>query len=65
MVLLRPIPGNLNHAMVQGLMTESGSQWDDEILRDIFNDRDISLVKKIPIPLRRRSDTWFWLMEEK
>lgn len=36
--LKSPMLENLHQALVQGLMTESGSNRDDEILRDLCND---------------------------
>ncbi|KAL8110377.1 hypothetical protein AgCh_026191 [Apium graveolens] len=60
-----PMLENLHQALVQGLMTENGSNWDDEILRDLCNDRDKNLIKQIPIPTRSCDDSWLWLLEEK
>ncbi|XP_074371437.1 uncharacterized protein LOC141712407 [Apium graveolens] len=38
--------------------------WDEEILQDIFNERDVQLIRSIPNPLQRNEDSWFWIMEE-
>lgn len=38
---------------------------DDEILKDIFNERDVDLIKKIPVPVLDRQDSWFWLLDDK
>lgn len=46
-------------------MTEDGRTWDDEIHRDLCNDKDMNLIKQVSIPIRRGEDSWFWLMDEK
>ncbi|XP_074347583.1 uncharacterized protein LOC141686447 [Apium graveolens] len=43
------MPNELQNVQVANLMTKSGNGWDDEILKDIFNDRDIELINSIPI----------------
>lgn len=49
----------LTQMMVQNLMEENQSNWDDEVLRYICNERDKKLIKQIPILMRSREDTWF------
>lgn len=63
--LTTPMPDQLTNTLVNNLMEENGRGWDDEILRDICNDRDRKLIETIPIPIRSREDSWFWLMEDK
>lgn len=46
-------------------MHDDGHRWDSEVLHDILDSRDVGLIKKIPIPLRDTTDTWFWLLVEK
>lgn len=57
-------PG-LEHRTVDGLIAMNGREWDSDILNDLFNERDISIIYQVPIPLRSRADSWFWLYEEK
>ena len=40
-------------------------KWDEEVLRDIFNDRDKNLISKIALPRREMADSWYWIFEEK
>lgn len=34
------------------------------MLRDIYNDRDINLIKSIPIPRHVKEGSWFWMLKE-
>lgn len=54
----------LENAMVHNLMKEDQNGWDEDILNDLFNDRDRLLIQQVPIPGHSRSDSWYWLMEE-
>lgn len=53
------IPNELEKVQVTNLMNESGNGWDDKILKDIFNDRDIELINSIPISRNVQQDSWF------
>lgn len=46
-------------------MTADGIQWDFDLLRDICNDRDLELIKIVPIPPVPGNDSWFWFADEK
>lgn len=46
-------------------MDEHGSKWDEDVLNDLCNDRDKRLIKQIPIPIRSRSDSWYWILDDK
>lgn len=40
---------------------EAGTRlWDDDMLKDIFNENDIQLIKSIHIPAQDREDSWLW-----
>lgn len=54
----------LEDVNVVNLMKEGGGQWDESVLHDILNERDVQLIKKIPIPIVPRSDSWFWLLDD-
>lgn len=61
--LTTEMPTQLEHITVSNLLDEEQMGWDDEILQDICNERDINLIKQIPIPMRKKEDTWFWLLD--
>lgn len=56
---------DLEHVTVQNLLDDNQRKWDEEILQDLCNERDMKLIQQIPIPNRSREDTWFWLLENK
>lgn len=58
------MPHELENVQVANLMTENKAQWDDEILMDIFNDKDIELIKRIPVSRNMQQDSWYWVMEQ-
>lgn len=45
-------------------MDEGHTRWDEEVLKDIFNDRDIQLIKQVPISAQIRQDSWFWNLDQ-
>lgn len=59
------MPGQLRDITVSSLMHEEGRRCDSEVLHDIFQSRDVGLIKQIPIPLRDTTDTWSWILDEK
>lgn len=46
-------------------MESTGKSWDMDLVDDIFNDRDAELIKRVPIPMCERNDSWFWLLDDK
>ena len=42
------MPEDLAQTVVQNLMEEGQHQWDDEVLRDIYNERDIKINQTNP-----------------
>lgn len=38
------------------LMQIDNKEWDDDVLKDICNERDRSLIKRVPIPRRHEID---------
>lgn len=62
--VITPMPMQLQDIKVSSLMQIDGSAWDLDAVRDIFHDRDVELIKKIPIPIRDITDSWFWLLDE-
>ena len=63
--LTTEMPDELKDATVSGLMDETRGGWDDDILYDIFNDRDTELIRRIPVSNRRRIDIWYWLNDDR
>lgn len=58
------MPHDLENVQVANLMKESKADWDDDVLKDIFNDRDTDLIKSIPISKNVQQDSWFWILEQ-
>lgn len=59
------MPPELENITVNSLMTENNGTWDNDVLQDIFNDRDREWIKKTPIPRVTRADSWTWLFDAK
>ncbi|KAL8134495.1 hypothetical protein AgCh_009499 [Apium graveolens] len=59
------MPAQFEGRKVCSLMQGVQRKWDDDILWDVFNKRDRSLIRKIPLSARRERDTWYWLPEER
>ncbi|KAL8113768.1 hypothetical protein AgCh_020895 [Apium graveolens] len=59
------MPIELENIRVCDLMEEQGKKWDDDNLNDLFEDRDVCLIKKIPLSISNITDTWMWIFEEK
>lgn len=49
---------------MHNLLDENQESWDDEVLNDILNERDMGLVRQIPVT-KQRKDIWFWLFDDK
>ena len=58
------LPVELQNINVHSLMRENEREWDEEILRDIFNNRDVQLIQNIPLPVVERKDSWMWVYED-
>lgn len=54
----------LKEVLVANLTEEGVNKWDEAILLDILNERDVQLIKKIHIPMGQRPDSWFWLIDD-
>lgn len=50
---------------VQNLIYIGTGTWDNDVLNDLFNVHRLQLIWKVPIPLRQRCDSWFWMLEAK
>lgn len=58
------MPLELEQIRVVNLMETGTNRWDEEVLRDICNNRDMQLIKSIPSPRHHVEDSWFWSLEE-
>ncbi|XP_038715124.1 uncharacterized mitochondrial protein AtMg00310-like [Tripterygium wilfordii] len=52
-------------AVVRGLIRTDERLWDQDILRDLFNDRDRDLINKIPLSCRDNEDRIYWRPDRK
>ncbi|XP_074370415.1 uncharacterized protein LOC141711691 [Apium graveolens] len=60
--LVTTMPSELEHVKIGNLMADSKDRWDEEILQDMFEDRDIELIKSIPVSKHVKQDSWFWIL---
>lgn len=63
--LTTEMPDHLKDITVNSLMDATGSRWDMDVIEDVFNSRDVELIKRVPLPLREKNDSWFWLFDDK
>lgn len=49
--------------MVHGLLNENQTRWDMEVVSDLFNERIKQLIVQIPIPIREKNDSWYWMLK--
>lgn len=59
------IPDVLKDAQVNSLFDEHTNYWDNDVLRDIYNERDCELIQQIPIPVHGSQDSWYWCFDDK
>lgn len=45
------------------LLNTEQNQWDVDLLRDVFEERDVNLILAIPINVDS-ADTWYWKKEK-
>ncbi|XP_074356152.1 uncharacterized protein LOC141695840 [Apium graveolens] len=58
------MPKDLANATVNGLMETENRKWDEDILVDLFNDRDRDLIKQIPLSSQYTGkDNWYWIFD--
>lgn len=55
----------LENAVVSSLLTTQGTEWDEEIITEIFNQRYAKLILSISIPKTKNEDILIWALEER
>ncbi|XP_050238413.1 uncharacterized protein LOC126687904 [Mercurialis annua] len=58
-------PPNLKHASVDQLMNFEGDGWDVVLVRDDFEEEDVSRTLSTHVSSRNVSDRWWWRFEKK
>lgn len=57
--LTTDMPRQLEHIKVASLMATTKNRLDDDILQDICNERDVGLIKSIPLSIQGKGDSWY------
>ena len=58
------IPG-LEEVTVANLMKDGNREWDQNVLKDLCNDRDFALIEHIPLSKRMVEDVLTWPYDTK
>ncbi|KAM6563656.1 hypothetical protein CsatB_023654 [Cannabis sativa] len=48
---------------VNNLLKVDSLEWDEEVLQDLFVQRDVDLIHRIPLSPFSVEDTWFWMFK--
>ena len=59
------IHDDLKDIPVSSLMIQGNPQWDKDIIKDVFNERDANAILNISLSMRRTDDIWFWQWEKR
>ena len=57
------MPDHLCDITVSNLMVTGEQRWDIDVLNDICDNKDVELIKRIPLPLSDKVDSWFWILK--
>ncbi|XVE70171.1 hypothetical protein DITRI_Ditri10aG0050800 [Diplodiscus trichospermus] len=52
------MPKELQEIQVSALMLPHGGDWDVDLIKDLFSDRDVALILSIPLSQRNYADSW-------
>lgn len=52
---------SLEGKMVNSLFKERLREWDADIVRDVFDDRDVEIIMGIPLSATDDENLWFWM----
>ncbi|XVE55072.1 hypothetical protein DITRI_Ditri03aG0131700 [Diplodiscus trichospermus] len=55
----------LEAVKVSSLLHSHGRGWDEDLVPDLFIERDAALVLSIPLSHRDSDDVWFWYWDKK
>lgn len=55
----------LHETRVVNIMTQDGKHWERDIIEDLFNERDKTMIYNIPINSNKPKDTWYWMFDLK
>ncbi|KAM6541300.1 hypothetical protein CsatB_005747 [Cannabis sativa] len=53
----------LHDCKVNNLLKVGSLEWDEEVLQDLFPQREIDLIRCIPLSPSSVEDAWFWMLE--
>lgn len=51
------MPEQLKDTTVDNLMDVNGRSWDMKVIEDVLNNRDVELIKRVPIPMQETTDS--------
>ena len=57
------MPDQFCDITVSSLMVTGEQRWDIDVLNDICDNKDVELIKRIPLPLSDKVDSWFWILK--
>ena len=56
--VMSPLCNDLKNEKVSSWMIKVGNNWDPDILRDLFDERDRDIIARIPLSNISRDDCW-------
>lgn len=63
--VIKNMPEELKDLQVKDLILQNMREWDMSLIQNIYNERDVKLIRQIHIPLKEKEDGWMWLFENK
>lgn len=64
-LLSTPAHSELQNITVSSLLCPENNRWDMDVLQDIFAERDIQRILRIPRGSGSNDDNWMWIDDEK
>lgn len=56
---------SLLNVRVCDMMLPGELRWDEDLVHDLFNVNDATLICRLPLSFNRRSDAWVWCFNDK
>lgn len=53
----------IQHAKVSSLLKQESTEWDEDILHDLFNDRDQNCIRQVHLDVNDSEDRLYWSKE--